>query len=282
VAYRVGKKEDITAGLVRLILGDVGDALADLTGIGPVEKRIHRVRQRLKRVRTLLRVLEPAFGERVVALRRQVAATARLLSHARDADVAAASARDLAATASEDVGFERVAEALDREAAATHQNNTPVGEVKRQLAATRDEIAALGTDFDGAALLDAALKRSYRRGRRAMRRARTSLATPDLHRWRKEAKHFWHLTRLARRRLPPRARRLARRLDRMSELLGRDHDHALLAERLALSRSGNTSLMRQLALVAEQRRQLEREAFALGGAVYRRKPRAFARRIRLR
>lgn len=281
MAYRVGKNEDITTGLVRLILSDLDDALALLASTHPAEKRVHRVRQDLKRVRTLLRVLEPQFGERAVAARREVAAAARLLARARDADVAAASARELAAVDGDAAGFGRVAAALDREAAATHENHTPVAEVKRRLAATRRTVADFGTGFDGAALLDAALTRAYRRGRRAMRRAKTSLATPDLHRWRKEVKHTWHLTRLARRRLPARAVRLARRLDEMSELLGRDNDHAVLAEKLVLSGGKNSSLMRQLTLVAERRRELERQAFDVGARVYRRTPKAFRRRVRL-
>jgi hypothetical protein len=213
-----------------------------------------------------------------------VAATARLLARARDADVAAASARAFAAATAamkEDIGFDRVVEALDREAAATHQQKTPLGEVKRRLTAIATTVSTFGTDFNGRGSLDAALKRAYRRGQRTMRRAETSLATPDLHRWRIEVKHFWHLIRLARQRLPGSARRLAPRLERLGELLGLDHDHAMLAERLALSPTGDPSLMRQLSVIAEQRRALEAMAFELGASIYRRKPRAFARRIHL-
>ncbi|MEX0853201.1 MAG: hypothetical protein WD036_07965, partial [Bauldia sp.] len=101
-----------------------------------------------------------------------------------------------------------------------------------------------------------------------------------IERW-KEVKDFWHLVCLAQRRLPGKSRRLARRLDRLSELLGRDHDHAVLAEKLALSIRGDGLLMRQLCLVAERRRALEAEAFDLGARVYWRRPRAFGRRVHL-
>ena len=115
-----------------------------------------------------------------------------------------------------------------------------------------------------------------------MRRAETSLATPDLHRWRKAVKDLWHLLVLARKRLPRGMGPIADRLQRLSELLGQDHDHAVLAEKLALSPTGDPALMRQLALIARERRRLESEAFALGAAVYRKRPRRFVKRTRLR
>jgi CHAD domain-containing protein len=284
VAHRVGKKEDVAAAVLRLLRDDLGGALADLEGTGPREDRVHRVRQRLKRVRTLLRVLEPHFGDRAVDARHSVAGIARLLANARDADVAAASARAMAeATADmeQDVGFDRVVRVLDDEAALAHRKNTPIVEVKRRLAAIAAVVSTFSTDFSGRKLYDAALKRTYRRGQRAMRQAETSLATPDLHSWRTEVKRLWHLVRLARRQLPGQGRRLATRLDRLSELLGLDHDHAMLAEKLALSPAGDPALLRQLSVIAERRRALEAEAFKLGASVYRRKPRAFARRVHL-
>jgi CHAD domain-containing protein len=284
VAHRVGRKEDAAAALLRIVGDDLDGARADLERAGPREEQIHLVRQRLKRVRTLLRVLEPEFGDRAVAARRDVAAIARLLATARDADVVAASARTLAAATAairEDVGFDRLCRVLEREAATAHRQKTPLAEVKQRLAATADTVAAFGTDFDGKALFDAALKRTYRRGQRAMRQAETSLATPDLHRWRMEVKRLWHLIRSARRQLPTGGHRLARRLDRLGELLGLDHDHAMLAEKLALSPAGDPALMRQLSVIAERRRTLEAEAFDLGASIYRRKPRAFARRVHL-
>jgi hypothetical protein len=115
-----------------------------------------------------------------------------------------------------------------------------------------------------------------------MRKAQTTLATPDLHVWRKSAKDFWHILLLARNRLPKTTRRTAKRLNRLGELLGVDNDHALLAEKLALSPSAGHQLMSQLALISKQRNALEAEAFALGRRVYRRKPKAFSRRTRVR
>ena len=285
MAHRIEKDEEIGAALLRLAGDDLAAARRDLSGIGPREARVHRVRQRLKRVRTVLFVLEPGLGERAHAARLTLTSIARMLAGARDADVAAASARGLAATTprAEELGLDRVVRTLDREAALAHREKTPIGEVGRKLGVLVAEISALATDsFDGAALLEDALERAYRQGRRSMRHARSSLATPDLHRWRKKVKDLWHLLRLARKRLSRKGQKMAPMLERLGDLLGLDHDHALLAEKLALSPTGDLALMSQLSLIADRRRELEAEAFELGKRIYGEPTKAFARTLHLR
>ena len=284
MAHRLRKREGVADALLRLLCEDIDAAAREFRAVGAREERIHRVRQRLKRVRTILRVLEPTFGERAVAVRREMTEAARLLARARDADVAAASARELAGTAvaGDDLGFDRVAVALDEEAARAHHERLPTGEVNKRFAAALATATTFVPEFDGQALIAEALGNAYARGRQAMASAETSLSTPDLHRWRKAVKDYWHLVRLARKRLPKRITRTADDLDRLGEKLGLGNDHALLAEKLALSPTGDPALMRQLALIAKRRNALEAEAFALGAHLYATKPKAFARKLKLK
>jgi CHAD domain-containing protein len=284
VAHRIGKHENIGSALRRLIVDDLVAARAELTATGPAEERIHRVRQRLKRARSLLRAQAPSLDGQAKLLKRDLAAAARLLAGARDADAAAASARGLLAKVGdgEGIGLDRVVATLDCQAETAHQAAPPVAEVIDRLATAERRLAAMPARVDRPDLLDKALIEAYRRGRDTMRRARSSLATPDLHRWRKAVKDLWHLVRLARKRLPRREERVSRQLEKLGELLGLDHDHAMLAERLALSPPGDPALMRQLSLIAKERRALETAAFALGASVYRKRPRVFAKRLSLR
>ena len=284
MAYRVGRREDLARGLLRLLREDLDGAAQDLRGSGRRDERIHQVRQRLKRIRTILRVLEPAFGQRAVAARRALSEAARLLARARDADVAAASAHALAASvaAHDDPGFDRIADTLDREAERAHAERTPIGEVTMRLASAGAHAASFKPDFDGAKLLRSALRKTYAKGRAAMRRAETSLATPDLHQWRKQVKQLWYLLRLTRKRLPGSTKTQARRLEKLGNLLGLDHDHAMLAEKLALSPTADLSLMSQLGVISKRRQALEAKAFDRGARLYAKKPKAFARRLKLR
>jgi CHAD domain-containing protein len=281
MAHRIGRKEDAAAALLRLLLEDLRAAVQDFRTAASRQERVHRVRQRLKRARTILAVLEPVFGDRAVAVRRELTEAARLLAGTRDADVMAASARELAEAvpSAEQLGLDRVVSSLDEEAARAHQERTPVGEVSQRLAGALATISTFQPDFDGDELVAAALERTYARARKAMRLAQATLSTPDLHRWRKSVKQLWFLLRLARKRMPKRSRKIAPELELLGEVLGRDNDHALLAEKLALSPTGDMSLMGQLSLIARKRNTLEGEAFAVGQRLFRRKPQRFAKRL---
>ena len=65
-------------------------------------------------------------------------------------------------------------------------------------------------------------------------------------------------------------------------LPGLDHDHAVLADRLALAREPNPGLDAAPLPDRHERRCMEKEAFRLGKKLYRRKPKKQARRLRIR
>jgi len=284
LAQSIGKDENVGKALWRLLGDDISAARHVLSSSeGTPDQRVHRARQRLKRARSALGVLKPVIGHSARDLRRSIATAARLLAVARDADVVAATARNLReiATTDDDAGLDRVIVELDRRAREAHRIDAPVEEVIARLSAIEVTLDQLTRKIDGQALFDKALAAAYRDGREAMERARSSLSTPDLHSWRKDVKTLWHLICLGGKRLPKSVRHMADDLGHLGDLLGYDHDHAVLAERLALSPEANHSLMRQLSMIAAERHALESEAFAIGRKIYKRKPKAFARKARL-
>jgi|SRR5579871_3025565 len=285
MAHRIGRHEGLGRALRRLLAADLAAAQTDLRLAGATAtERVHHARQRLKRIRTLVRVVEPALPHRASAAAALVAEAAGLLAEPRDADVVAASARGLREIAGprETAELDRVVALLDRAAEAAHHQAASVRQVNERLAAAAGALLPLPRRLGGGALFERALARSYRRGRRAMGKARASLATPDLHRWRKAVKDYWNLIKLCHQRLPRRIRSIAVDLARLGDLLGLDHDHAVLAERLALSPEPDPGLMRHLALIDRERRRLEEEAFQLGAILYGHKPKRQARRLKLR
>lgn len=122
--------------------------------------------------------------------------------------------------------------------------------------------------------LDAGLLRSYERGRRGLDCARESEEAADLHQWRKRVKDLWYHERL----LAPVCGRVvqghAKELDRIAELLGDDHDLAVLREQLTQNAIPVvTDLDAVLTLIDHRRRELEAEAFRLGAPYPRSLPR---------
>ena len=137
MAHRIGRHEKIGKALRRLLIEDIAGARSCLAGDAPAEVRVHRARQRLKRARSLLRVLAPSIGPGAREQKRAIAAAARLLAGARDADAAASSARGLRAivTDGDGAGLDRVVVALDREAEEAHRRSAPTKEVVERLGA---------------------------------------------------------------------------------------------------------------------------------------------------
>jgi CHAD domain-containing protein len=281
VGHKIGKDEDIGAALVRLVREDLSAARTGLRGSGGAARRVHRARQRLKRARSLLKVLKPALGDNALAAKTKIREAARLLAAARDADAAASSARGLRAETAVQNGaaLDRLVATLDRQAAAHHSRAPAMATAAALIGDAETSLSGFPDDIAGVVLLERALARAYREGSRALRCAEDSLAMPDLHRWRKDVKHLWHLLRLARNRLPTRANRLAGKLEKLGHILGLDHDHAILAAKLAEARSSEPTLTHRFALIAKKRRALEAEAFALGWRFYSKSPKRFTRSL---
>jgi hypothetical protein len=76
-------------------------------------------------------------------------------------------------------------------------------------------------------------------------------------------------------------RTIARRADELGEVLGEEHDLALLAERIEeralLTRSSRKALRK---LIARRRRRLRRRALREGERLYARRPKRFVREVR--
>ncbi len=171
-------------------------------------------------------------------------------------------------------------------------------EVPRQVAAelwaVRAQVAAWDLGGRGRAsskLLAGGLEGLYRQGRRRMRRARRRRRdVAATHAWRKSAKDLRYVAETLERADAPhrkparRLRRVARRADRLGEMLGEEHDLALLeqrvrvhAERRGLGKRAHRDLSRA---IERRRKRLRKRALREGERLYERRPRRFVRRVR--
>src|SRR5205823_11132224 len=99
-------------------------------------------------------------------------------------------------------------------------------------------------------------KRIYRRGRRAYHTARNEPSTENLHELRKRAKYLWYAAQIVRAAAPKKMKRVARRAHELSDLIGEDHDLALLALRAneRRDRFADATVAGELAALVERRR----------------------------
>ena len=105
----------------------------------------------------------------------------------------------------------------------------------------------------------------------------------NLHELRKRAKYLWYAAQIVRSAAPKNMKRIARRAHELSDLIGEDHDLALLAQRAdeRRDRFDEGTAAGELAALTERRRaELRRNALDLGQRLFRKKPRKVVRPLK--
>jgi CHAD domain-containing protein len=281
VGFCLAPGETLAAAIKAVSIEEIGGAIA-LLGETACERShvVHLVRRRLKRIRSLLVALDEVPGANRPARVRQLRDAARLLAPGRDADVLAASAARIAADGGEVAGVAtRLAERLAGAADAAHAAAVPFETVIARLRASEADLRSLPDDFPAGPLLAAGLVAAYRGGRRDWRDCGDGGSDEALHDWRKQVKDRRHLSAMVPFETPVTSRAVRRDLDRLAEILGDEHDFALLAARLAaepdlVERRGDREALGET--IARRRRRLKKEALALGEELYGDRVRDFA------
>ena len=291
-AYRLRTDEHVPDGIRRIARGQLLDARDDLDGTPTrkLPKAVHETRKRIKRLRASVRLSRSAIGEETyerenTALRM----AARRISAPRDAQVLLETLDELTERFADELAPDttaRLRTRLDDERTAA---TAALGDGNGAIAATRatleDVLARTPTwtfardDFDA---LSPGLRRTYRRGRRALRAARNDPSAENLHAWRKRVKDLWYVTEIVRAARPKALKRVARRAHGLSSVLGDHHDlHVLRAyvESHPQCFTEESSRQALLAVIDRRAARLCEKALARGRKLYTRKPKRFVREI---
>lgn len=241
-------------------------------GEDPVEA-IHDARKRIKKTRSLLRLARPGLARAEYRRRnRALRDTGRAMSATRDADVLVETVELLAEQFAE--RYPKTFFAGVRQPLAVHAESVRADtDAAAHAGALRDlaEDAWPLRQLDPEALADA-FKRTYKRGRDAFALADRTPTTPNLHEWRKRVKDLWYQERLLEDTWPGVMKAQAKEAKTLSQLLGSDHDLAVLADRVDDAQLHG--------LIDERRAELLARARDLGRRIYAERPKAFAQRAR--
>ena len=286
MAYEFEINEPVRTAVVRCAAEQLDRAVTELSeGINddPV-RAVHDARKAIKKERSLLRLASGAMStdER----RRENAAlreAARELSGTRDADVMIATLDGLA----DRFAGQLPAKTFDaiRERLGPRSGHRPGSALEaravQELGALRVRVDDWKLSRGGWKAIDSGLLRSYTRGRKAFARARARRSTEDLHEWRKRVKDLWYQERLLAPTCGPAVRGQTKDAKRLADLLGDDHDLAVLREELASdTMPAPVDVGAVVELIDHRRHELQTEAIALGERVYADSAKAFRRRMR--
>jgi CHAD domain-containing protein len=274
------------------LLARDGDLDGDLDGKALASRTIHETRKALKRLRALMGLLREDLGE--PRFRREHAIlrdAARRLASARDAEVMVETLDALLQRHPRQLARRhplielRKRLVAERAAAAqrTLGEEATRAEVLRELRSLRERAQQWNLpERSGIALVEKDLRWIYRQGRERKRLlARGKGGARELHEWRKRVKDLRYAAEILG--LCP----LARRAEKLGDLLGEEHDLVVFAAQLPppgqapfKGKRGRRARKALLGKIAQRRRRLRKRALHEGERLYRRKPKKFIRRVR--
>jgi CHAD domain-containing protein len=291
-AYRLRREEAVAEGIRRMAAGRADDALDQLRGAGAAEPAaaVHEARKDLKKLRAVIRMARDALGEEPYRRENDRYRDAgRLLSGIRDAHVRVQTfeaLRERFPGELDDPELGAVVRQGDAGASTSREGNGlgPFDRAAREIEAGREAIPGWeleGEDWD---LLEAGVRRSYRRGRNRFGDVSADATDENVHEWRKRVKDLWYHLRILAPAHPKRIGGMADGVHELSDLLGDHHDLAVLRDHVsdngAMAHASSLFMLRR----AINRRQDELLAKALrsGGKLYAPKPKAFTKKLRSR
>lgn len=283
MAYRFKLNESLTRGVRRVALAQLELAEQRLRDSSDPVAAVHEVRKSLKRTRALLRLVRPALGKTVYRRENtQLRDAGRLLSAARDNDVLRETVVKLEAQLPDDA--RSCVGPLRGLLSGTGKRAAPAGlrKAKVSIAAARKRLSHLRLRTGGFEQVAAGLQASYRRGRRALARAEDGADDEGFHELRKAVQHHWRHMLLVSRAWPEACRARATAAREIAQLLGEEHDYAVLMAFVAAHReSGLTPDQRDVIAQTCRARQLELRTLALPMArrLFADRAGAFARRM---
>lgn len=289
MSYRFRLNESLADSVSRIVCEQVDRAVVELTGENmDVPEAVHQVRKRCKKVRGMLRLIRGSSTASYSQENAWFRDLARGLSGARDSEAMLACLDRLHGAFSQDLeadAFQTLHHALAERRIAVREEaslSERVAETAMQLQDARLRVLGWRLEKSGFAAIETGLARTYRRARKALRIAYENPTPEHFHEWRKRVKYHWYHLRLLRQLWPEPMKGFAAEAKRLAELLGDDHDLAMLCETLAHDREalgGHDEIDALAGLAGRRQDQLRAEARSLGLRLFAEKPGNYCARV---
>lgn len=265
MAYRFKLAEPISKGVRRVAREQFQRIAHEFEAAEVNPPGVHESRKAIKRLRALLRFVRPAIAEKTYKARNSgVRDIAQRLSGARDRTILFETIAKLETHFGDD-GKTRLAP-LRRHLGAAEVSRPAVLDPKTA-DIVRDLVAKQARLFDelnvkrrGFALLTGGLEQSYRHGRRALGKAYKSPTDESVHDLRKAVQWHWRQMMLISRAWPEYYEIRIAAARELSQLLGDDHDLAVLKDYVKANRKSLEGAARPVIRLARARQEELRAA----------------------
>src|SRR5262245_15788211 len=293
MSFELKPDESLRKNIRRIARKQMDDALEMLTAAHPGsrDEAVHEARKCFKKVRAVLRLVRPVISEATYRAENACFRDAgRPLTEVRDAKILIETLDGLTEHFREHIAgrsFAGVRKELQANLRAVRRRVldeqdafTVVAEAVRQ---ARERVKDWADVPNRWRAVGQGLEDVYRLAQGAFEAAAADPTVEKLHEWRKQAKYLRYQLEVLRPLWPERLEELAHEADEMGELLGDEHDLAVLRQTLTddpgrFGDAGDVEVL--LALIDRRRAELEQAVLPLGRGYRQGRPRPFARRLK--
>ena len=285
MSYCLQTDEPVASGIRRIAREQLAGALCQISQVTDAKEAaaVHTTRKHIKKIRALLRLIRQDIGQEIFQEEDQRArGVTRAFSGSRDARVQLQLLEKLRRqTYLDSAAFSKTSSALEKEMAAhTDRFGPRRREARTTLQETCDRLEGWPLDDLGMDGLCRALQRSYRRGRKGLRRVGAESTAENFHSLRKRVKEVWYQTRILQCLNPAVMCAMADAAKTLGQELGDLHDLALFRNRLEAEEGcRDDERIVLLGLICTRESELEQIALDLGARFFAEKPLAFERRL---
>lgn len=237
MSYRIERYEAVQDAVRRIAREQVDRALDELEE--ELHDAVHQARKRCKKVRPVLRLVRPAFEDTYQRENTWYRDTGRILSDVRDATAVVETFDEELAGPYADRLDDRLLKGARTALVDRRERLVEAHEVERRVADVRGRLregagrtACWDLGAEGWEAIGPGVAKSYGRGLRRLEEARERPDTEVLHQWRKRAKYHRHHVRLIAQMWPDAMEARRRVAQELTDVLGADHDLAVLRDLL--------------------------------------------------
>jgi CHAD domain-containing protein len=286
MAYRLKQGRSIESELRRIANRQLQLAIAEMRDVGDrkSDEALHEARRHVKKIRALIRLVQPALGTAYRAANKRLRIVNRLLAPVADGEAVVETLGRLGQRYRGELPrrtLVSIRKALvqrwarvDRQAKADHV----LRNVATLLREEQRHVQSWHLKRRGSRAVAPGLRKTMRGARGAMALAIDHPTNDHYHSWRRRVKDCWFQVRLLEGRCGDELIAHERSLEALDGCLGEYHNCVLLAQVLitdALVPRDEIAL--SLRLLGRYQRELRREAHSLGAQVNRETPRQFVR-----
>ncbi|HEY8277330.1 MAG TPA: CHAD domain-containing protein [Methyloceanibacter sp.] len=287
MTYKLDPLLPMSESLRRVAMAELEYAESALRSASDRHGGIHSARKCLKRLRALLALIRPGLPDPAFAnLTDRFRAIALRLAPARDAhalidaiDKLGTDSNDAATTPTQSL---RAWLMKRRDAAERNLESTAVSDALRALSGLKPAVAGLAIYPDEFQVIAEGLRLRYKAARKSFAEAFATGHDEDFHEWRKDVQHHWRHMQLLAPSWPAVLNARVENARALSQLLGDDHDIALLSRLISTptmifgTPDDTQSFLRRC---RKRQKALRREAEMRGEHLFADRPRSFVGQI---